>query len=653
MNKIKYLILFLSLISSGYIQAKKVEIVSPDQQLKVTVNTEKEINYSVKYKNTEIMVNCPASLTLGEGKVLGKEAVLLRSKEITIQQEIRSAIPCKNAVITDHCTETTLLFKGNYSMVFRVYDTGFAYRFVTSLKDQIEVVEENVGLNFSNDMVTWFPEEKGFMSHYESLYPKLKLNEISDPRMCCLPVLFQTQSGVNVLFSETDLTDYPNLFLKGTGKNNMTGIQPRVISKIIDLASRSDRTEVIEAEENFIAKTIGTRSFPWRTFIVSDKDADIVASEINFILAGKQKLENTSWIKPGKVAWDWWNANNIYHVDFKSGLNNNTYKYFIDFASAFGLEYIILDEGWSKTTTNLLECAKDIDVEELVNYGKEKNVGVILWLLWKPLDKDMNNILDLYKKWGVKGIKVDFMQRADQYMVNYYERVAKATAQREMLVDFHGAFKPSGLQRVYPNAINFEGVRGNENNKWSEEITPLHTVTLPFTRMTAGPMDFTPGSMNNASAKDFAISFNRPMSMGTRAHQVAMYVVYESPLQMLCESPTEYYREKECAEFISKIPTVWDETKVIKASIAEYIVVARRSGNKWYLGGMTNDTPRSFEIDLSFLPEGTLDIISLSDGMNTNMNARDYKLIDTKITNKTNFKVEMASGGGFTAIITL
>jgi alpha-glucosidase len=646
-----FLIVFFTMVVSST-QAKTVEVYSPNRDLQVVVSTDKNITYTVTYKGRVTLSNCPVGLKLSDQKTLGSDAVFQKSVQKNIQQEIKSVVPYKNAVISDVCNETNLHFKGNYNIVFRVYNTSFAYRFETNLKDQVEVVEETFGLNFLEDVTSYFPEEKSFMSHYEGLYPKTRLSE-NVGKMCSLPALFKTASGVNVLVSETDLYDYPCLFLKATGNNTLTGTQPKVIAKVIDLAKRSDRTEIIEAEENYIAKTVGKRSFPWRTFIISDNDADLVSNEINFILASPLKIENTSWIKPGRVAWDWYNANNIYNVDFKSGINNNTYKYYIDFASEFGLEYIILDEGWSKTTTNVKECAPEIDVKELVEYGKTKNVGIILWLLWKPLDKDLSGVLDVYKAWGVKGIKVDFMQRADQYMVNYYERVAKACAERELLVDFHGAFKPSGLQRAYPNFISNEGVRGNENNKWSTEITPSHTVTLPFTRMVAGPMDFTPGSMNNAHEKDFAVSFNCPMSLGTRAHQVAMYVVYESPLQMFCESPTEYYKDKECTSFMAEIPSVWDETKVLKASVGEYIVIARRHGSKWFIGGMTNNTPRSFDLDLSFLPEGNFKMKSLSDGINADMNAKDYKISVSEVSKTSKLKIEMTQGGGFTAIIGL
>ena len=391
--------------------------------------------------------------------------------------------------------------------------------------------------------------------------------------------------------------------------------------------------------------------FPWRVFIISENDGDLVESDLVFKLSRPLAIQNTNWIKPGRVAWDWYNANNIYGVDFEAGLNTQTYKYYIDFASNYGLEYVILDEGWSKSTTNIMEPSDQIDIQELVRYGKTKKVGIILWTLWKPLNENLEEILKLYKKWEIKGIKVDFMQRADQFMVNYYKKVVKEAAKNQLLVDFHGAFKPAGLRRAYPNLLSYEGLKGNENNKWSDIITPEHNVTLPFTRMVAGPMDFTPGAMSNAQKDNFQISWNRPMSLGTRCHQVAMYVVFESPLQMLCDSPSAYLKEKETTTFISKIPSVWDEIKVLKAKVGDYIIIARRKGKTWYIGGMTDWTGRDFEIDLSFLPSGTFKMEIMKDGTNAHRFAEDYVKETKKVTNKSRVKIKMAQGGGWAAII--
>src|SRR5690554_424118 len=417
------------------------------------------------------------------------------------------------------------------------------------------------------------------------------------------------------------------------------------------MAGSEDRNQVLSYTD-YIAKTQGERNFPWRVAVISDTDAGLIDSQLVWLLSRDNQLDDSAWIRPGRIAWDWYNANNLFDVDFKSGINTQTYKYYIDFASDYGLEYVILDEGWTKSTTNLLEMNPDIDVHELVRYGNSKNVKIILWALWGPLDNDYQNILETYGEWGVAGIKTDFMQRSDQYMVNFYEKIAREAAKHKVLVNYHGGFKPAGLRRAYPNVMTYEGVKGNENNKWSADITPEHTVTLPFIRMVAGPMDFTPGSMVNAQPANFNISHHRPMSMGTRAHQVAMYAVYESALQMYCESPSTYYREHETTDFITAFPSVWDETKVLAAEIGNYVIVARRSGKQWFIGAMTDSTAREFTIDFSFLDKGNYKLDYFRDGVNTENYAQDYKREQRDIKSGDSMNIKLAAGGGWAAILT-
>ncbi len=363
-------------------------------------------------------------------------------------------------------------------------------------------------------------------------------------------------------------------------------------------------------------------------------------------------LQDTSWIKPGKVAWDWWNAHNVYDVDFKAGINTQTYKYYIDFAAKYGIEYIILDEGWYKLG-NLLEVVPEINMEELIAYAKQKNVGIILWVIWKTLDDQLETALNQFAKWGVKGIKVDFMQRSDQLLIDYYHKISREAAKRKMLVDFHGDQKPATMTRTWPNLISTEGVKGLEWSKWSAETEPEHNVTLPFTRMFLGPMDYTPGAMLNAPKTSFAPIFNHPMSLGTRCHQLAMYIVYESPLQMLADSPSNYLREPQVMDFLAPVPTQWDETKVLDGRIAEFVVVARRNDRDWYIGGMTNWTSRELEIDLSFLPQGNFSMEAFQDGANADRYGSDYKVTKSQVNHTTKLKVTLAPGGGWAARIIL
>ena len=642
----------LCFLSFSLIKGQDYQLLSPDKNIAVTVHVNDNITWSVSLKNNLILENNSVSLNLGQDKILGRNPKVIRKNLQQVNQVIYPVVPTKKSNIYDNYNELTLTFKNNYSLVFRAYDQGLAYRFVTSLKDSVEVFDEEMTMNFAGNTTSYFPLEDRMVSHYERLYKKLDVTTITDKQFASLPVFFKNQDGINVLFTEADLYDYPCMFLQGTGSNSLKAIYPKYVLEAKPTERNGDRNEIIAKEAAYIAKNSGSRKFPWRVFYVADNYANLLENDLVYQLSSPLKLDNSDWIKPGKVAWDWWNANNVYGVDFNSGINTETYKYYIDFASAFGLDYIILDEGWSKTTTDVMEGNPDLDVKELIRYSKEKNVGIILWLLWKPLDQNTGQILDTYATWGVKGIKVDFMQRADQYMVNYYERIALEAAKRQLVVDFHGAFKPTGLRRAYPNVLSREGVKGLENSKWSKDVTPEHDVTLPFTRMMSGPMDFTPGAMDNAQEDNFFPRFTRPMSQGTRCHQIAMYVVYESPLQMLCDDPSNYYHNRECAEFISNIPTVWDTTVVLDAEIADYIVLARRNDTKWYIGAMTNWTEREFNIDFSFLQPGNYDMEIMQDGLNANKIAIDYKRANEEITNQSILKIKLAKGGGWVAIIT-
>jgi alpha-glucosidase len=380
---------------------------------------------------------------------------------------------------------------------------------------------------------------------------------------------------------------------------------------------------------------------------VAENDAALLTNQMVYLLAKPSQVADTSWIKPGKVAWDWYNANNIYAVDFKSGINTATYKHYIDFASKNGIEYIILDEGWYKLG-NLLEVVPEMNVEELVRYGKQRNVGIILWVVWKTLDDQFAPAFDQFTKWGVKGLKVDFMQRDDQKVMNFYERVSREAAKRHLLVDFHGGIRPATLTRTWPNLLTVEGVRGLEQSKWSKYANPEHNVTLPFTRMLLGPMDYTPGAMvNSGNEKYFAPIFERPMSLGTRCQQLAMYIVYESALQMLADSPSHYLREPEIMRFLGPVPTVWHDTKVLHAKIGDYVVIARRHDEDWYVGALTDWTARELQLDFSFLPNGKYKLEEYRDGMNADRSGNDYQRRTSVVDNKSRLSIKLASGGGW------
>jgi alpha-glucosidase len=640
-------IFLLSVLERPGLPADSYEVLSPDQKIKLRIEIDREILYSVFFESREILRPSPVAMTVKDIGSLGIDSTLEGIERRSVDEEIRPVVREKREVIRNHFNEITLNFRNNFSLVFRVFDDGTAYRFKTSFDGNIDVLGETAVWRFGADHHIFFPSEESFFTHQERRYEYIPLSQVSKYKMAYPPVLVDIEGGPKVAITEADLAEYAGLYFLGQGDLSLRAIFPALA---LEQRQTRDRDVRIVKRDNAIARTEGRRGFPWRVLIIAERDGDLVESQMVYRLAAPLELEDTSWIKPGKVAWDWWNANNVFGVDFKAGINTATYKYYIDFASANGIEYIILDEGWY-VLGNLLEINPDMDIEEIVRYGQQKNVGVILWVVWKTLNDQLQQALDQFEKWGVKGIKVDFMQRDDQWMVNYYHKIAREAAKRHLLVDFHGAYKPTGLRRAYPNVLTREGVMGLEHDKWSKNITPEHDLTLPFTRMLAGPMDFTPGAMVNAQEENFRISFMRPMSQGTRCHQLAMYVVYESPLQMLADSPSHYLREKECLEFLSRVPTVWDETRVLDARVADYIVVARKSGEEWYLGAMTDWNKREFRVELNFLGDGEYEAVLYKDGLNALRYGNDYKKEVIRVTNRSTVDIELAPGGGWAARI--
>lgn len=643
-----FLIIFTLNLSASV--AKDYEVSSPSGNVVIHISVGNNITYSVNYQNKTILNPSAISVNLGSGLVLGENPTVDDMREQSVNKTLHPVIPLKSSEVSDHYNQLTLQFRNNYSVVFRAYDSGAAYRFEIQRKGNIRVYNEQSDFNFAGDYRILFPEEESFHSHYERMYTDTSLSAISSKQFCSLPATLQTPSGVTMTISEAGLYDYPNMFLYGTEGHGLTAAFPKKVLEAKPAENGPDRNQVLSKKADYIAETSGNRPLTWRVLMLAPNAAGILENTLTYNLARSSQIDNTSWINPGKVAWDWWNANNVYDVDFKSGINTDTYKYYVDFAAKYGLPYIILDEGWSNTT-NLLDVKPGLDMNELTSYAKQKGVGLILWMVWKPLDKNMEKYMQQFEQWGVKGIKVDFMQRGDQDMVNFYERTARTAAKHHLMVDFHGAYKPSGLQRAYPNVMSFEGVKGMENDKWSKDVTPEHDVKLAFTRMIAGPMDFTPGAMHNATKQNFRAIFTNPMSQGTRVHQVAMYAIYESGLQMLCDSPTHYYEEPETTEFISRFPVTWDETRVLDAQLTDYLVVARRKGDTWYLGAMTDWTPRDLQIDLSFLKNGNYHMDIMQDGVNANRYASDYKKVSKTVSSDSRISFHMAPGGGWAAII--
>ncbi len=645
-NAASILIPLLSLAGNALAQTS-YSLLSPDKRIEVRIRTGDRFSYDVVLKGTVLLQNSTFSIDI-DHNTLGLQPKVTATKERSYDGTLDPPVRQKFAKVRENYNELRLTAEGNYAVVFRAYNQGVAYRLETSLPQaEVKVYHEESSFNFPDDYRVYYPQEESFFSHNERHYLPLNLKTIAPAAIASLPAVVEAANGVKVAIADADIEDYPGLWLHGTSGNGLAAtFAPYPLKETLE----KDRDFKVTQAADYIAVTRGTRSYPWRVLGIAEKDGDLITNQLVWLLAKPSLVEDTSWIKPGKVAWDWWNALNIDGVNFKSGVNTETYKYFVDFAAKYGIPYIILDEGWYKLG-NLLEVVPEINMEELTAYAKQKNVGIILWMVWKTLDDQFDPAFDEFTKWGVKGLKIDFMQRNDQKLINFYYKTSREAAKHHLLVDFHGGQSQITMTRTWPNMISGEGVRGLEWSKWSAETEPQHNITLPFTRMFLGPMDFTPGAMLNATKKDFAPVFDRPMSLGTRCHQLGMYVVFESPLQMLSDSPSNYLREPEMMEFLAPVPSVWDDTKVLDARIAEYALVARRSGKDWYVGAMTNWTARDLQVDFSFLPAGTFWLEAYQDGANADRIASDYTKTKTQITRETKLKISLAPGGGWAARI--
>ncbi|MFP4489058.1 MAG: glycoside hydrolase family 97 protein, partial [Bacteroidales bacterium] len=579
----RHILTLVVLAHLGMYSAAQVNtITSPDGSIELSVSYDTRLEWDVKKNGKQIILPSVAGLEMATDEFPSAGDKIKKVERKQINETVYPVVPHKDSRIPDICNEMAIHFKSGFSLVFRAYDDGVAYRFLTGFKGNVIVLGEQGEINMPPGTESWYPLEESFFSHNERTYIYTDLDTLNNDHLASLPALFVSR-GVNVLVTETALEDYPGMWLRGKDNNSLKAVFPFYPG---EESLEGDRNLRVESRRDFIAETKGERSFPWRVFVISESDAGLVESNLTYLLSDECRMEDTDWIKPGKVAWDWWNNNNIYGVDFRAGVNNKTYEHYIDFASENGIEYVILDEGWYRLG-DVLDVVPEIDVEHLCEYAESKNVGIILWVVWNTLDNKLDKALAQFETWGARGIKVDFMQRDDQKVVDYYWRVARKAADHKLLVDYHGSYKPAGLRRTWPNVLTREGLKGLEHCKWSADISPDHNLILPFIRMVAGPMDYTPGAMINFDSLTFSDMYTRPGSMGTRAHQMALYVAYESPLQMLADSPVNYRKEQECTNFITEVPVIWDETRVLEAKTGDYLVIARRSGDDWFVGAMT------------------------------------------------------------------
>ncbi len=634
--------------------AKIYSVTSPDGKLKSEINAGAELSYNIVFDGREILAPSKVALALDNGKVWGTDVKVRKAARTGVDRIIDTPI-YRASEIRESYNALTLTVAGGYSVEFRVYNDGVAYRFVNHNKQPFCIMNEQADYRFADDYTATVPYvrangdmERQLANSFENIYTTMPLSQLDSQKLAFLPLLVDAGEGVKVCITETNLEAYPGMYLYNpNGGKQLTAHFARYPKKEEIGGYLNIQLKVKEREE-YIAKVDAPRAFPWRIAVVGN-DVEVAASDLGYLLAEESRIADISWIRPGKVAWYWWNAWNIEGVDFKSGINTDTYKFYIDFASKYGVEYVIMDDGWTMNN-DLLQVIPEIDMPGLVDYAASKGVGIILWAGYVPFVSNMENVCKHYSEMGVKGFKVDFMDRDDQLMTAFNYLAAAMAAKYHLVLDLHGTHKPAGLTRTYPNILNVEGVHGLEQMKWSPKSVDqtAYDVLIPFIRQVSGPMDYTQGAMRNATKWNYYPCSSEPMSQGTRCHQLALYMVLDSPLNMLCDSPTNYMKEDECTRFIASVPTVWDETRVLDGKMGEYVVTARRSGNIWYVGGITNWTERDIEIDLSsLLGEGEHELILFRDGVNAHRKATDYKRVVSCVSAKESLKVHLAPGGGF------
>ena len=654
-NKKLYLAILslLLLIGNASFAAKEKKYVlsSPDGTLKVEISAGNELAYQVMHGNDTILSHSNIGLVLENGTIVGKTPRITGERRRKIKDNMESPFyRFKEFVATGN--ELDLKLKGGFGIIFRAYNEGVAYRFYTTQSSDIIIKEEQAEFNFKEDYTAYLPyttnDKKPMAMAYQNVYDIIPLSK-AQPKLAFLPVTVDCGS-VKLTLLESDLEAYPGMFVQSQqGKYGLKGVFAPYPAKTDFYPWR--KQEYVTETTDFISRSRGSRSYPWRVLAITEKDTDMPVNNLVYALASPNRIGDTSWIKTGKVAWDWWNDWNLKGVPFKAGINMDTYKYYIDFASRNGLEFIVLDEGWyDPKSGDMLTVIPELDLTELIAYGKSKGVEIVLWTVFNVLDSQLEAACKKYADMGIKGFKVDFLDRDDQTAVEMVYRIAEMTARYKLTLDLHGIYKPTGINRTYPHIINFESVFGMEEVKWTDikNNMPLYDVTFPYIRMMAGPVDYTPGAMRNATKADWRAMYYTPASMGTRCHQLAAYIVHDSPFTMLCDAPTNYLNEQECVDFIASLPVEVDSTFIASGELGKYIVTVRKKDVNWYIGGMTNWDERDVQLDFSFLPEGmSYTAVLFKDGVNANKQAEDYRKETIRIDKDSRLTLHLASGGGF------
>lgn len=655
-NSRKFSLTILSLLllvgnASLAAKEKKYALSSPDGRVKVEINAGEELSYQVMHENDIILSHSNIDLVLADGTRLGKSPRITGEKRKKIKDNVESPFYRFKEFVAA-CNELDLKLKGGFGVTFRAYNEGVAYRFYTTNRGETIVRDEVAEFNFNKDYTAYLPyttnDKQPMAMAYQNVYDITPLSK-AQQKLAFLPVTVDC-GKVKLTVLESDLEAYPGMFVEAQqGAFGLKGVFAPYPAKTDFYPWR--KQEYVTETADFIARTTGGRVYPWRVLAVTERDADMPVNNLVYALASPNRIGDTSWIKTGKVAWDWWNDWNLKGVPFKAGINMDTYKYYIDFASRNGIEFIVLDEGWyAPKSGDMLTVVPELDLPELVAYGKQRGVDLVLWTVFNVLDSQLEAACKKYAEMGIKGFKVDFLDRDDQTAVEMVYRIAEMTAKYQLTLDLHGIYKPTGLNRTYPNVINFESVFGMEEVKWtdSKNDMPLYDVTFPYIRMMAGPVDYTPGAMRNATKADWRAMYYTPASMGTRCHQLASYVVHDSPFTMLCDAPTNYLNEQECVDFITSLPVETDSTFIASGELGKYIVTVRKKDINWYVGGLTNWDERDVQLDFSFLPAGAHYTATLfKDGINANKQAEDYAKETLTVDKDTRMTLHLASGGGF------
>jgi len=647
----KRLLLLYTAIFTGLISKGQPKLLSPDKTLRIEVQAAGRLRYSVFVDDKKILDGSEIDMKLGDGRSLSDDMKRIKENVRMVHETIVAQVPVSRKLIPDEFNELSLQFSNHFTVIFRAYNDGISYRIRTSFRDSIIVSDETAAFQFTSGAYAYAPviqKREGldvFHTSFEELYPYKNLDSLSDNDFMYSPVLIKTSAEVYVAITESDLDDYPGMFLKGTTTDALHGafaaypLEERTID--------GDYPEmVVSKRADYLAKTKGTRSFPWRVMLIARQDKDLPTNDLVYRLASASTIKETDWIHPGKCTDEWIIDINLFNVPFRAGINTASYKYYIDFAKRFGFDRIMMDAGWSDTR-DLFKINPQLNMDTIAAYAKTRGIGLSMWTLSMTLDRQLDSALKQFQRWGVDFIMTDFIDRDDQKTVNFYKKIAEACAKAKIMIMFHGAYPPKGFNRTYPNNITREGVLGSEYNAWSDKSTSAHNCTIPFTRMLAGPMDYEPGLLDNASPKMFRPIWGKVMSQTTRCQQLAMFIVYDNPMQIFSGNPSQGWLEPEFMELLGSFPTVWDTTMILQARVGEQIITARRSGNNWYVGGMAGENAYDCTIDFSFLTAGQYKATVCRDGINADRNAMDYIIEKRDLESRSSMPMHLAPGGGF------